>query len=216
MGPRIDIPFFLLSVSGCISCCVQDFSLQCEDSLVVVCAPSCSTACRIVVPQPGIEPVSPALQSEFLTTGPLGKSCFLPFFFPSLLCLIFRSFLPPFLPFSIIRQISDDFLFSCFHFMFWLKFRKWQPTPVFLPGRFHGQNSPADSSPWDGKESDVTEHTHTNLRALVFTVVPQPSHIYFSVYSRSCSLCVFPSLFVFLKKCMDKCPYIQVSVATLT
>ena len=86
--------------------------------------------------------------------------------------------------------------------MFWLKFRifwsrKWQPTPVFLPGRFHGQNSPADYSPWDGKESDMTEHTHTNLWALVFTVVPQPSHIYFSVYSRRCSLCVFPIFFFF-------------------
>ena len=26
--------------------------------------------------------------------------------------------------------------------------RKWQPTPVFLPGRFHGQRSLAGYSPW--------------------------------------------------------------------
>ena len=27
--------------------------------------------------------------------------------------------------------------------------RKWQPTPVFLPGKFHGQRSLAGYSPWD-------------------------------------------------------------------
>ena len=26
--------------------------------------------------------------------------------------------------------------------------RKWQPTPVFLPGKFDGQRSLADYSPW--------------------------------------------------------------------
>ena len=41
--------------------------------------------------------------------------------------------------------------------------RKWQLTPVFLPGKFHGQRSPVGYSPWDGKESDTTEQmsTHT-------------------------------------------------------
>ena len=36
--------------------------------------------------------------------------------------------------------------------------RKWQPTPVFLPGEFHGQRSLVSYSPWDGKELDSTEH----------------------------------------------------------
>ena len=36
--------------------------------------------------------------------------------------------------------------------------RKWQPTPVFLPEKSHGQRSLAGYSPWDLKESDVTEH----------------------------------------------------------
>ena len=36
--------------------------------------------------------------------------------------------------------------------------RKWQPTPVFLLGKFHGQSSLADSRPWIHKESDTTEH----------------------------------------------------------
>ena len=34
--------------------------------------------------------------------------------------------------------------------------RKWQPTPIFLPGKFQGQRSPAGYSPWDCEESDVT------------------------------------------------------------
>ena len=32
-----------------------------------------------------------------------------------------------------------------------------QPTPVFLPGEFHGQRSLAGYSPWGHKESDVIE-----------------------------------------------------------
>ena len=36
--------------------------------------------------------------------------------------------------------------------------RKWQPTPVFLPGKSHGQRSLAGYSSWGHKESDMTEH----------------------------------------------------------
>ena len=36
--------------------------------------------------------------------------------------------------------------------------RKWQPTPVFLPGKFHGQKSLVGYSPWGHKESDTAEH----------------------------------------------------------
>ena len=35
--------------------------------------------------------------------------------------------------------------------------RKWQPTPVFLPGESHGQRSLMGYSPWGRKESDMTE-----------------------------------------------------------
>ena len=41
---------------------------------------------------------------------------------------------------------------ACMHWR-----RKWQPTPVFLPGESHGQRSLAGYSPWGGKESDTTE-----------------------------------------------------------
>ena len=40
------------------------------------CAPgfSCPTACSMLVLRPGVKPISPALESRFLTTGPPGKS----------------------------------------------------------------------------------------------------------------------------------------------
>ena len=37
--------------------------------------------------------------------------------------------------------------------------RKWQPTPVFLPGQSHGQRSLVGCSLWDHKELDMTEAT---------------------------------------------------------
>ena len=37
--------------------------------------------------------------------------------------------------------------------------RKQRPPPVFLPGKFHGQRSPAGYSPWGCKELDTTKRT---------------------------------------------------------
>ena len=39
--------------------------------------------------------------------------------------------------------------------------RSWQPTPGFLPGKFHGQRSLVSYSPWGHKELDMTEATNT-------------------------------------------------------
>ena len=36
--------------------------------------------------------------------------------------------------------------------------RKWQPTPVLLPGESHGQRNLAGYNPWGCKESNLTEH----------------------------------------------------------
>ena len=41
--------------------------------------------------------------------------------------------------------------------------RKWQPTPVFLPGEFHGQRSLMSYSPWSCIESDMTERLSLSL-----------------------------------------------------
>ena len=35
--------------------------------------------------------------------------------------------------------------------------RKWQPSPVFLPGEFHGKRNLVGYSPWGHRESDMTE-----------------------------------------------------------
>ena len=39
--------------------------------------------------------------------------------------------------------------------------RKWQPTPVLLPGEAHGQRGLVGYSPWGHRESDTPDHTHT-------------------------------------------------------
>ena len=44
---------------------------------------------------------------------------------------------------------------------------KWQPTPVSLPGKSHGQRSLVGCSPWGRKESGTTERlTLTNYEDL--------------------------------------------------
>ena len=44
--------------------------------------------------------------------------------------------------------------------------RKWQPTPVFLPGKLDEQRSLAGYSPWGRTESDTTEHACMHARIL--------------------------------------------------
>ena len=41
--------------------------------------------------------------------------------------------------------------------------RKWQPPPVFLPGKLHGQRSLVGYSPWGCKDLDMTECAHTHI-----------------------------------------------------
>ena len=38
--------------------------------------------------------------------------------------------------------------------------RQWDPTPVLLPGKSHGQRSLVGCSPWGREESDMTERLH--------------------------------------------------------
>ena len=46
-------------------------------------------------------------------------------------------------------------LLSLFSFMHWR--RKWQPTPVFLPGESQGQQSLVGCRLWGHTESDMTK-----------------------------------------------------------
>ena len=45
--------------------------------------------------------------------------------------------------------------------------RKWQPTPLFLPGKFHGQRRVASYSPCGRKESYTTERFKQQLPVVV-------------------------------------------------
>ena len=55
------------------------------------------------------------------------------------------------------REESDttERLHFLFTFMHWR--RKWQPTPVFLPGESQGQDSLVGCHLWGRTESDATE-----------------------------------------------------------
>ena len=46
--------------------------------------------------------------------------------------------------------------------------RKWQPTPVSLSGKSHGQRRLAGYSPWSCKELDATEHVMKGLKKKKF------------------------------------------------
>ena len=72
--------------------------------------------------------------------------------------------------------------------------RKWQPAPVFLPGKFHGQRSLAGYSPWGCKESDSTEHTcpHTHIHSLLVILV---SYSYLTKYHKLSALNLLSHIF---------------------
>ena len=79
--------------------------------------------------------------------------------------------------------------------------RKWQPTPVFLPGKFYGQRSLAGCSLWDPKELDTTEwlSTHTHLYLCSHYHYQNIEHLRdchpqtfpFLIYSPSLQFCLF-------------------------
>ena len=56
------------------------------------------------------------------------------------------------------RTGLSDFTFS-FTFTFMHGKRKWQPTPVFLPGESQGRGSLVGCRLWGRTESDMTEAT---------------------------------------------------------
>ena len=52
--------------------------------------------------------------------------------------------------------------------------RKWQRTPVFLPGKSRGQRSLVGYNSWGQKESDMTEHiTEHNTASLSYSLLYQ-------------------------------------------
>ena len=78
---------------------------------------------------------------------------------------------------SLVAQTVKIYL-QCRRPMFdpWLRKipwrREWQPTPVLLPGEFHGQRRLAGYSPWGCTELNTTEHAHTNKQILNICIQP--------------------------------------------
>ena len=107
------------------------------------------------LPRSGIELVSPALAGGFFTTESRGKP----------LSLSFSDLLPyqpgAFLVAQVVKKLpaTQEMVFDP-----WVGKspwrREWQPTPVFLPGEFHGQRSLVGYSPGVAKSQTQLSDYH--------------------------------------------------------
>ena len=61
--------------------------------------------------------------------------------------------------------------------------RKWQLTPIFLPGESHGQRGLVGYSPWSCKESDTTEATEHEQDSLLCGDWPVNGRLFSSIPS---------------------------------
>ena len=77
--------------------------------------------------------------------------------------------LPPKSP-LLLRQLLDlnltTFCLESRQFIWSKLLRKWQPSPVLLPGKSHGWRSMVGYSPWSCKELDTTEQLNTYTHSL--------------------------------------------------
>ena len=86
---------------------------------------------------------------------------------------IFTSFLSSIQKYPLISfqtpfiTVSTLLLGSLSRIFFWR--RKWQPTPVFLPGKSHGQRSLAGYSPWDSPGKNTGVGCHFLLQGIFLT-----------------------------------------------
>ena len=81
--------------------------------------------------------------------------------------------------------------------------RKWQPTPVFLPGESHGQRSLVGYSLWGCKGLNTTErltHTHTHTHTHLVELTLSPLYLLRFLLGKQCS-CLYIS--IFFKSCFS-------------
>ena len=62
-----------------------------------------------------------------------------------------------------VGHLLSDFTFTIMHWR-----RKWQPTPVFLPGESQGRRSLVGCHLWGRTESDMTEATQQQQQQKIF------------------------------------------------
>ena len=74
------------------------------------------------------------------------------------------------------RRVGHDWAtsLSLFTFMHWR--RKWQPTPVFLPGESQGRGSLVGCRLWGRTESDTTEATAAAAAVNILVKTPKVNH----------------------------------------
>ena len=128
------------------------------------------------LPDTGVKPISPAwkvdslplrylgrLNVSFLIFNPFSKTAKI--FIIAGKCLLqwTVSFLGPHKPNqeSINLSLAHTHTYTYFYCeilpMSKTYMRQWHPTPVLLPGKFHGRRSLAGCSPWGSEELDTTE-----------------------------------------------------------
>ena len=66
--------------------------------------------------------------------------------------------------------------------------KKWQPTPVFLPGKSHGQRSLADYRPWGGKRVEHKQRLNNSLHGTFLWRFPNACHLELDGYIHYLSL----------------------------
>jgi len=72
-----------------------------------------------------------------------------------------------------LQRVGHDWVTSLWLFTFMHWRRKWQPTPVFLPGESQGRGSLVGCHLWGCIESDTTEVTAAAAAAHYFEMVSQ-------------------------------------------
>ena len=80
---------------------------------------------------------------------------------------------------------------------------KWQPTPVFLPGKSYGQRSLAGYSSWSCKDSDTTEqlsrteHPHQSILLIGSKKSFETAHVLTNSHCSCCLAGAWSSLSLF-------------------
>ena len=99
--------------------------------------------------------------------------------------------------FFLFKVIGNFFSQSFSHALLFLTRRQWHPTPVFLPGKSHGQRSLVGCHLWGRIESDTTEATQQQQQ--------QQSDIFISQAAGGNKLAIFfPSLYKFKRRFLLK------------
>ena len=98
------------------------------------------------------------------------------------ICLLLYVYIPLYLKSrykKCIKNLNDEY-----DTFFWR--RKWQPTPVCLPGKSHGWSSLAGYSPWGLKESEMTELLHFHFSWYIFKIKLKKIQYYAAIVNDAC------------------------------